>query len=230
MSPFALAMTSALFLGLLTSFHPCPLATNIAALSLICRSAGNVRRTILAGLLYTLGRIVAYTCLGLLISTGIITIASTADFLQHYINRLLGPVMILAGMLVAGLLPLPWRHGSLTESAGWKDLIGRTVYGAFLLGVVLALTFCPVSAGLFFGVLIPLAVKHNASFALSAVYGLGTGLPPLVIAAALAKGISVLQQKGRAGRNAGKWLSSVAAAMLIGVGIYFTLHYIFQLL
>ena len=52
---------TAFLLGLLTAISPCPLATNIAAIGYIGKDIEDRRRVFLSGLLYTAGRIVAYT-------------------------------------------------------------------------------------------------------------------------------------------------------------------------
>lgn len=51
------------------------------------------------------------------------------------------------------------------------------IWGAGFLGFLFALAFCPTSAGLFFGGLVPLTVKNNSSVLLPIVYGVGTALP-----------------------------------------------------
>lgn len=58
---------TALWLGMLTSISPCPLASNIAAISFVGRHVGNHRRVLLSGILYTLGRVLAYVALGAII-------------------------------------------------------------------------------------------------------------------------------------------------------------------
>ena len=55
---------TAFLLGLLTAISPCPLATNITAIGFISKDIGNRNKIFLGGLLYTLGRVVAYTVLG----------------------------------------------------------------------------------------------------------------------------------------------------------------------
>jgi len=47
---------SALWLGILTSISPCPLATNIAAVSFISRNLGSSKKDLWSGLLYAAGR------------------------------------------------------------------------------------------------------------------------------------------------------------------------------
>ena len=59
-----LAVGSALWLGILTSISPCPLATNIAAVSYVGRRVGSGRAVLLSGGLYTVGRSFAYLVLG----------------------------------------------------------------------------------------------------------------------------------------------------------------------
>src|SRR5690554_4090228 len=95
---------SALWLGILTSISPCPLTSNIAAISFIGRKVGSTRLVLLSGLLYTIGRTAAYLTLGVVIMTGLMARGEIARFLQRYLNQILGPVLILVGMLLLGLL------------------------------------------------------------------------------------------------------------------------------
>lgn len=60
---------TAFLLGLLTALSPCPLATNIAAIGFIGRDIENRKRIFRNGLLYTLGRILSYTLLGVILIT-----------------------------------------------------------------------------------------------------------------------------------------------------------------
>lgn len=58
---------TAFLLGLLTALSPCPLATNIAAIGFIGKEIGDRRRIFRNGLLYTLGRTLSYTLLGIVL-------------------------------------------------------------------------------------------------------------------------------------------------------------------
>ncbi len=58
---------TAFLLGLLTALSPCPLATNIAAIGYIGKSIDDRKWIFRNGLLYTLGRVVAYTLLGVVL-------------------------------------------------------------------------------------------------------------------------------------------------------------------
>ena len=67
MGELAVAAASALWLGILTSISPCPLATNIAAVSYLGRRVDRPGQVLGGGLLYSLGRTIAYVALGALI-------------------------------------------------------------------------------------------------------------------------------------------------------------------
>ena len=79
----------------------------------------------------------------------------------------------------------------VSDKAG--ERIGRSgSWGAGLLGILFALSFCPVSAALFFGSMLPLAVnKNGTSVLLPSAYGAGTGVPVFVFAVLIALGAQV---------------------------------------
>lgn len=185
------AFSSALWLGVLTSISPCPLATNIAAVTFLSRRIGHPFAVFLAGLTYTLGRMTAYAALGLLLIHSVLGVPQAAQFLQKYMGRALGPLLLLTGLVLLDLLPLRLPSLSLGQRRS-EQLAGAGLPGAFLLGFLFALAFCPVSAALFFGSLLPLALNHPAGPSLPLVYGLGTGLPVLGFALAAAFGLSGL--------------------------------------
>ena len=90
--------TTALWLGLLTSVSPCPLAANIAAMSYIGREVGSRRRTLVGGLLYTLGRALAYAALAAILVGGLLSVPQVALFLQAHMNRALGPLLVVVAV------------------------------------------------------------------------------------------------------------------------------------
>lgn len=76
----------ALLLGFMTAISPCPLATNIAAVGYIGKSVGSSRKVLLGGLMYTLGRVVSYTVLGVAI-VAMIRGGSSAFGLQRFVSE-----------------------------------------------------------------------------------------------------------------------------------------------
>jgi len=229
MTEFLVGVGSALWLGVLTSISPCPLATNIAAISYIGRKVGNSRQVFLTGLLYTIGRTLAYLGLAFVLVASVLSVPQISLFLQKYMHLALGPLLIVVGMFLLGLIELNMGGGGMGEKLQKRvDALG--IWGALLLGVVFALTFCPTSAALFFGSLVPLSLKVNSSVTLPAVYGVGTALPVMVFAVLLA---TSAQSVGKAYNVLAKiewWARMLTGGIFILVGIYFSLKYVFQVI
>ncbi len=217
---------SALWLGILTSISPCPLASNIAAISFIGRKVGSTRQVFLSGLLYTIGRTAAYLALGVVIMAGLMASGEIARFLQRYLNQILGPVLILVGMLLLGLLNVSTSLSFAGQGVQQRASKGGTGW-ALLLGILFALSFCPVSAGLFFGGLIPLSMANDSRFVLASLYGVGTALPVLVFAFLMAfasqhvgKTFNRLTQIERAVRV-------ITGIVFVVAGLYYSLTYVY---
>ena len=227
MKDLVIAAWSALAFGVLTSISPCPMAMNITAISYVSRRFGNVRWVFLSALLYIAGQTLAYFGLALALIATARSIPLTSLFLQRYMHLLVGPFLIVIGMFLLGLVPF----GS--ASRGMSGLLQRRVdalggCGAFLLGAVFALTFCPTSASYYFGALIPLAIKTNSSVLLPIIFGIGAALPVMLLAALLAFSV---QSLGRAYNILGtieRWARVVTGSIFVLSGIFFSLKYIFE--
>lgn len=223
---FLLAVGTAVWLGLLTAISPCPLATNVAAVAFVSREGASPRRALSAGLLYTLGRSLAYVLLAAVAVFAFSRVLSISNFLQGTLYKFVGPLLIVIGMVVLELVPLRMpgftspsetrvRHGGLWSAAG--------------LGALFAFSFCPVSAALFFGLLIPLAVRHHSVFALPGVYGIATGVPVALFAATIAFGTGRVSALFNLAGRMERWLRPATGVVIIVVGVYETLRTVFLL-
>ena len=220
-------IASALWLGVLTSVSPCPLATNVAAMSFVGRRLASPRAVLASGLLYTLGRALTYAVLGGLLVASLLNAPVVSSLLQKYMNKLVGPLLIVVGVFLLELVSLPRGRGGVAETLqGRVERAG--VWGAGLLGVVFALTFCPVSAALFFGSLLPLAVKQQSSVLLPLVFGVGTAVPVLAFALLIAGGATslgrVFDQVARVERRA----RQATGVLFVVIGVYFSLENVFR--
>jgi len=181
-----------------------------------------------SGLLYTLGRTLTYVALGALLAGGLLAVAEVSRFLQKYMNEILGPVMILLGMVLLG-----WIGSGLAMNLGGERVQQRAakggILGAGLLGILFALSFCPVSAGLFFAGLIPLALKEGSRLLLPTVYGVGTALPVLVFAFLIAFSAEYLGRAFNRLTQVEKWVRLVAGVLFVLAGVYYTLTHIYGL-
>jgi len=221
-----MAIGSALWFGILTSISPCPLATNIAAITFISKRLDNTSRILGAGLAYTIGRMIAYLAVGIIIITGLSSIPAIANFLQKYLNLLLGPILIVVGMFLLELITIILKGASMSAGMESKASAGG-VLGAGLLGFIFGLSFCPISAALFFGSLIPLAISHKSSVLLPSVYGIGTALPVVIFAFIIAFSAHSVGKAFNALRSIEKWARIITGVLFIVVGIYYALVAIF---
>ncbi len=220
---------TAVWLGILTSVSPCPLATNIAAVSFISRRITQRNIVFLSGVLYTLGRSFTYIVLGVLIVKTLVDVPLLSEFLQRYINKILGIILVLIGMVLLDLLRIPLSIPSVSENIA-KKMIDKGVLGSLPLGILFALAFCPVSAALFFGGLIPIAVKAQSGVGLPLIYGIGTAVPVLLFAFLVAAGTGYINNIYHRITKIEFYTKKATGIIFVLVGIYYALAYIFELL
>ena len=208
----------------MTAISPCPLATNITAIAYISKRIDNSRHTLLTGFVYTLGRMAAYIAVASVIVFFGMNIQFVALGLQHYGELLLGPFLLLCGIYLLDILHFDRLPGGDWFSGFTSGISARLAdkgyLGAFLLGVIFALSFCPFSAVLFFAMLIPLAIGAGDPVIIPAVFAIATGMPVIVISYLLVQGVGkcsgIVQKIG----SAEVWIRRAVAVVFIVVGVY----------
>jgi len=226
MTELLFGIASAFWLGILTSISPCPLATNIAAISFVGRRVGSPSKVFLSGILYTAGRTLTYAMLGMLLVSSLLSAPYISHVLQKYMNKALGPILILVGMVLVELIQINFS-GSGVSKKMQKRVEAMGMWGTLLLGVLFALSFCPVSAALFFGSLLPLALRCESGVILPSAYGIATGLPVLVFAILIALGAKRVGEAYNKIIPFEKWARRITGGVFIHVGIYYCLAHIF---
>jgi len=222
-----LGLGSALWFGILTSISPCPLATNIAAIAFIGRRVDRPHAVIATGILYAVGRTIVYAVLAGLLVSSLLSAPTVSHALQKYMNKVLGPLLILVGMMLLGLIEFHTRGTDIGQRVG-RRAERWGIWGGLLLGVVFALAFCPSSAALFFGSLLPISIKYESRLWLPLAYGLGTALPVILFALAIAAGASSVARAFQRVAAFERWARTATGLIFIGVGVYFSLVFIFR--
>ncbi|MCK4722050.1 MAG: sulfite exporter TauE/SafE family protein [Dehalococcoidia bacterium] len=217
----SLPLITAFLLGLLTAISPCPLATNITAMAYITRRVTDRKYAVITGMLYTLGRIFSYSILGILIISAGLDIPLVSSFLQDVGERALGPLLIVVGLVMLNIERLTFSRVSGRIATLGGKVADWGMIGGFLLGVIFALAFCPYSAVLYFGVLIPLALQSTAGIALPAIFAVGTGLPVLILGTLLSLGIAGVSSWLNAITRIQPVIRTAVSVIFIGVGIYY---------
>ena len=215
-----LTLGSSLWLGILTSISPCPLATNIAAVSFLSKKINHPKAVLVSGITYTVGRMIAYAVLGIIIIVSLVSVPFIANFLQKYMSKILGPILIIAGLFLLDIIRLNFSGLSISRQKQ-ESLAEVGLRGSFALGFLFALAFCPISAALFFGSLIPLSLNNSYGVLLPCIYGIGTGLPVLIFSLAIAFGISTLSHWFNKMAMLEKYTRKITGIVFILVGLYF---------
>ena len=226
MGTFNIPVLSAFLLGLLTAIAPCPLATNIAAIAYISRNVTDRKYAVITGTLYTLGRMFSYSLLGVLIIVVGLEIPGVSLFLQDVGERVLGPILIVVGLIMLNIDRLSFGKGGGKLASLGEKVADRGMVGGFLLGVLFALAFCPYSAVLYFGVLMPVALKSTGGVALPAVFAIGTGLPVLILGTLLSFGVAGVSSWLNAITRVERIIRIIVSIVFIGVGTYYVVLWI----
>ena len=213
---------TALLLGLLTAVSPCPLATNIAAIGFIGKDIENRRRIFLNGLLYTLGRVIAYTLLGIVLIL-ILKEGSSLFGIQKFIGKygelVLGPALLLIGLFI--LFGRKLKLPSFGFKGNGEGLARKGGCGAFLLGMLFAMAFCPTSGVFYFGMLIPMSATTAAGYLLPVLFAVATALPVLTVAWILAFSVQHIGSFYGKMQNVQKWLNRIVGGVFTIIGIYY---------
>ncbi len=211
---------SAFILGLMTSISPCPLATNITAVGYISKDFNNRKRVFLSGVIYTIGRAMTYTTIGLIIFFGASQFA-ISGFIQQWGEKILGPILIVSGLFMIGLIKLNINGiGKLNDKI--KQLNKNRHMDVLLMGIVFALAFCPYSGVLYFGMLMPMTITSASGLYLPIIFAIASGIPVLIFTLIIAYSVSSVSKYFNRVKTFEYLFRRVVAVVFIGIGVYYT--------
>ena len=214
-------LIAAFFLGLMTAISPCPLATNITAIAYISKKIGNSKSTLLVSIFYTLGRMIIYIGIAAVIVWIGLSTFSISMILQKYGKIILGPMLLIFGVLMLGIFNLSIGNSSDRLDKIKESLSEKGVIGSLLLGIVFALDFCPISGVFYFGMLIPLALQNSDPILIPSIFAVATSLPVILFSLILVFSFSKIGDVMRKVQLIEKWLRKAVAIIFIIVGIYY---------
>lgn len=220
-----LPILSAFLLGLMTAISPCPLATNITAIGFIGKNIESRQRVFMNGLFYTLGRAFSYTALGLIFFYGVGQMEVSA-FFQNWGEKLLGPLLVIIGLFMLGVLKIS-LPGMNKLNDKMEQQAQNGFWGAFLIGVLFALAFCPYSGVLYFGMLIPMTISSASGLWLPIVFAFATGIPVVIFAWLIAYSIGSIGTLYNKMKTFEIWFRKIIAVLFIVTGLYFVFILIF---
>ncbi|WP_018130229.1 urease accessory protein UreH domain-containing protein [Effusibacillus pohliae] len=220
---------AALLLGLAGATAPCQISTNIGAFGYVARYAGDGNATFNQAISFVAGKIVAYSLIGasvIFLGTRMDVISQNLIPVITVIRKGMGPIFILSGLIMLGVFRFRKTVGERLKDRLLKIVPKQGIWGAFLLGVVFSLAFCPTLFLLFFGMLVPLGIRSTGGVFFPAVFAVGTTSPLLFLVYALTLGSDALKKKFV--KHAGKInrvVTRAVAIVFILLGINDTLLY-----
>lgn len=174
-----------------------------------------------AGLICTLGSIISYTLLGMMIyySAGRLDISI---FFQKYLNKFLGPLLILIGLFMLDIFKLGYSGGGKWINTLKEKINTGRSRGALTLGMLFASAFCPYSARLYFGMLIPITIKSVSGLYLPVIFAIATGLPVIIFAWLVAFTVRGARNSYQNLKTFELWFRRIVAIVFILTGFYYS--------
>lgn len=210
---------SAFILGLMTAISPCPLATNITAVGYISKDIQDRNRVFINGLIYTLGRLLSYTVLAMVLYYGADQF-KLSGFLQLNGEKIIGPLLIIIGLFMLDVFRV--KFPGLSSITGKFTKKGISSYwDVLLLGIIFALAFCPYSGVLYFGMLIPLMISSGEGILLPIAFSIATGIPVIIFAWLIAHTLSGVGKFYNQLKVFEKWFRRIIAILFIVIGVYY---------
>jgi len=211
---------AALILGMIGALSPCQLSTNLAAFAFISRDVADSKCVTRSAFAYVLGKVIVYSVVGgAAILLGVQLAQASIPFVV-FTRKALGPVLILLGLLMLGVIKLSVPFfARASERLKNKWIEQRDTRGSFLLGTVFSFAACPTLFVLFFGTMIPLAVASVGGVTFPAIFAIGTTVPLMIFIVLAAWGGQSIAPFVRNMRAVNVWGSRLAAIVFILVGI-----------
>ncbi|HDR3888317.1 TPA: sulfite exporter TauE/SafE family protein [Bacillus cereus] len=172
-------------------------------------------------LLFILGKVIAFTILGLLVWVLGKEIQQILTLYFPWLRKLIGPLLILMGLILSGIIT---GRNFFSSIFPIKFIRKQNEVSSFLLGFFFSLAFCPTMFVLFFGTLIPLSLSSNYGYLFPTFFSIGTALPIVILMFI----ISYLGLNGallKKSRKIGKSIQRIAGVLLILIGLYDTSLY-----
>jgi cytochrome c-type biogenesis protein len=220
MSISEIPVLTALGLGIATALSPCTFAANISGAAYICRNMKTPEYALLVGVLLSIGRIITYMVIGGIMIAAGHTIGKIALLSQNVGNMLLGIVLLIVGIIFLDIFTITIDIGSGILSKLMIKTHASGLVGALFLGMLFGLAFCPYSAALFFGMIIPLSVKVSG-YALPGIFGLGVNVPVLIFTGLVYMGSTQAKPLMQKISHFWKIVSRILGVILISVSVYY---------
>ena len=222
-------LLSALLLGLLVALNPCQLAINVSALTWISKRDVSSPR-MRGGIVYVIGRTLTYTLLGWLLMA-LVKLGLSIDAVQSLLSKgekLLPWILIALGLWLLSRMLHHHQHNHVHDEHCHHsgDVIRRSGKGGnFVLGLALAFVFCPESAVMYFGMMVPLGVSSGwGGWLVPLLFALAAAAPVVLLLFLFVKGGDRLERFEHTFARFQFWTNLILALACFAVAAVFLFH------
>jgi cytochrome c biogenesis protein CcdA len=215
---------AAVIFGLIGATSPCQLTTNLGALAYAAGRPGRGRAFGLT-LAYVAGKVTVYTLVGVAVVLAGLQLQAVSIPVVLVARKALGPLMIVVGLVLMGFWRPRFSIGHDLTARLRNEVTSTGATGAYILGLVFSLAFCPTLFWLFFGLTIPLALKTAGGWSFAGLFAIGSSLPLLAAAALVTAGAGAIERLVGSIRRLERPLRVMAAVVLVLAGLHDTLVY-----
>lgn len=180
-----LHLLAALLLGFLVAINPCQIAISLSALTALA-NRNDPQQFLRKSVAFSLGRMTLYLSLGGILFfmfhfAEINVLSFYSDKVSGIVERFTPYFVAFVGMFfLVRALHRHHHNGSCHNSS--KVIDRNKSVGPFVLGMMLAVLFCPESAVMFFGMMMPLAVVSKFGLLVIALFAIAAVIPLIAIA------------------------------------------------
>ena len=211
----AISLAVAFAAGIVSFLAPCVLPLIPGYLAYLAgvsgRTGGSGRREIfLTSVSFVLGFSLVFALLGVLLNTLLTNIAYDV---QLWLSRIGGIIIIVFGLYLAGLLPLPWleREVRFTPKVRFRSHYATSV----LFGAAFAAGWSPCVGAVLGAILGLAAAQPGSAFLLLLSYSAGFSIPFLLVGLFTSQAAALISRYG----SAAKVANQLFGVLLIALGI-----------
>lgn len=212
---------SAMLLGLAVALNPCQLAINISALTYISKDNTDGRTMITKGIVYAAGRAVTYIAMAwillMLLKRSELGVSLTQSILSKA-EVILPPVLVVAGAFLIFRALHTHKHSEECHNCG--NIIKNTgSRGTLVLGMMLALAFCPESGLFYFGMMLPLATASANSWLIPVCFAAAAAIPVIILSVLISGAMSKARSFESRFKYFQQWLNGIVGVIFIIIAV-----------
>jgi len=212
---------SALLIGLFVALNPCQLAINISALTYLHHHSEVSDKLMKKGSLYILGRSTTYIVMGLATAI-LLQQGSDIEIIKKWTSKgeeILPYILLLIGAyLIYRVFHHHDHHGDDCHNCG-KTIQKSGPFGALTLGLMLAFAFCPETAIMYFGMLIPLTLSSPLGWLAPIAFAIGAALPVAIMTYFFSKATQQVYRFEKRFSHFQQWVNALMGSAFIITGI-----------